>query len=123
MRSGKTLGITITTGSEKDIERLSKADERSKTTELMRLGLKLSALDAGQLRELSVPGGVKVDAATGAAAAAGLQAGDILLELANTPVQSLAQVQALAATLPAKSMVSVLYRRGNWTMRSGMRVG
>ena len=123
LRSGKTLGITITTGSEKDIERLSKADERSKTTELMRLGLKLSALDAGQLRELSVPGGVKVDAATGAAAAAGLQAGDILLELANTPVQSLAQVQALAATLPAKSMVSVLYRRGNWTMRSGMRVG
>jgi serine protease Do len=123
LRSGKTLNIAVTTGSEKDLERLSKAEEHSKTAEVPSLGLKLSTLDAAQLRSLGLNTGLKVDAATGLAARAGLQAGDILLELANTPVQSVAQIQALAATLPPKSMVSVLYRRGDWTMRSGMRVG
>ena len=87
------------------------------------MGLKLSALDAAQLRGLGLNAGLKVDAASGAAARAGLQPGDILLELANTPVQSVAQVQALAATLPKKGMVSVLYRRGDWAMRSGLRLG
>ena len=109
------------TGSEKDIEKLSKAQTPS--ADLKSLGLQLSALDAAQLRELGLRGGVKVDAATGAAARAGLQAGDILLELANTPVQSVAQVQALAATLPKNGVLSLLYRRGDWTMRSGLRLG
>ena len=33
------------------------------------------------------------------------------------------QAQALAATLPKKGVVSLLYRRGDWTMRSGLRLG
>ena len=121
LRSGKQLTVSVVTGSEKDIEKLSKAQTPS--ADLKSLGLQLSALDAAQLRELGLRGGVKVDAATGAAARAGLQAGDILLELANTPVQSVAQVQALAATLPKKGVLSLLYRRGDWTMRSGLRLG
>lgn len=123
LRSGKKLAVSIVTGSEKDIEKLSKAEEQSKSADLKSLGLQLSALDPAQLRELGLRGGVKVDAATGAAARAGLQTGDILLELANTPVQSMAQLQALAGTLPKKGVVSVLYRRGDWTMRSGLRLG
>ena len=123
LRSGKQLHVAVITGSEKDLETLSKAEEQSKAAEVASLGLKLSALDAAQLRGLGLNAGLKVDAASGAAARAGLQPGDILLELANTPVQSVAQVQALAATLPKKGMVSVLYRRGDWAMRSGLRLG
>lgn len=122
LRSGKQLELSVTTGSEQDMEKLSKAEEQATAADLSRLGLKLSPVDAAQLREWGLRGGLKVEAASGAAARAGLQAGDILLELANTPVQSLAQVQALAATLPKKGMVSVLYRRGDWTMRSGLRL-
>lgn len=123
LRSGKQLTVSVVTGSEKEIEKLSKAQEQSQSADLKNLGLQLSAIDAAQLREMGLRGGVKVDAATGAAARAGLQAGDILLELANTPVQSVAQAQALAATLPKKGVVSLLYRRGDWTMRSGLRLG
>lgn len=123
LRSGKQLTVSVVTGSEKEIEKLSKAEGQSKSADLKTLGLQLSALDASQLREMGLRGGVKVEAATGAAARAGLQAGDILLELANTPVQSVAQVQALAGTLPKKGAISVLYRRGDWTMRSGLRLG
>jgi serine protease Do len=123
LRSGKQMAITVVTGSEKDIEKLSKADEQSKGADLKALGLQLSALDANQLREMGLRGGLKVEAVTGAAARAGLQTGDVMLELANTPLQSVAQVQALAATLPKKGVVSVLYRRGDWTMRSGLRLG
>ncbi len=123
LRSGKQMNLTVITGSEKEIEKLSQAEEQARSVDLASLGLKLSPLDAAQLRELGLRGGVKVDAASGAAARAGLQSGDILLELANTPVQSMAQLQALAATLPKKGVVSVLYRRGDWTMRSGLRLG
>jgi serine protease Do len=123
LRSGKQLAISVVTGSEKEIEKLSKTEEQNKSADLKNLGLQLSAIDAAQLQSMGLRGGVKVEAATGAAARAGLQAGDILLELANTPVQSVAQVQALAGTLPKKGVVSLLYRRGDWTMRSGLRLG
>ena len=113
----------MVTGSEKEIEKLSKAEEQSKSVDLKTLGLQLSAIDAAQLQSMGLRSGLKVEAATGAAARAGLQAGDILLELANTPVQSVAQVQALASTLPKTGVVSLLYRRGDWTMRSGLRLG
>ena len=123
LRSGKQLSVTVVTGSEKEIEKLSKAEEQSKSVDLKTLGLQLSAIDAAQLQSMGLRSGLKVEAATGAAARAGLQAGDILLELANTPVQSVAQVQALASTLPKTGVVSLLYRRGDWTMRSGLRLG
>ena len=123
LRSGKQLSVTVVTGGEKEIEKLSKAEEQSKSVDLKTLGLQLSAIDAAQLQSMGLRSGLKVEAATGAAARAGLQAGDILLELANTPVQSVAQVQALASTLPKTGVVSLLYRRGDWTMRSGLRLG
>lgn len=118
LRSGQRLTLQVTTGSEQDMEKASQASNSS----IEKLGLQVTALDANALKQHGLRGGVLIQAADGPAAQAGLQAGDVLLELGNAAVQNPEQLQALAARLPTKGLVSVLYRRGDWTMRSGIRL-
>ena len=102
-----------------EIEKLVQAD----TTDLKRIGLKVSDLSAADKRERGVDGGVLVDAVAGGAARAGLQAGDVVVELGNVAVKDTKQLEAIVQQLPKKGVVSVLYQRGEWTVRSGIRLG
>ena len=52
------------------------------------LGLTVSSLSAEQRRDLGVSRGVRVDAASGAAAQAGLREGDVILSVGNTEIRS-----------------------------------
>ena len=77
------------------------------------LGITASDLSDAQKRELRVRGGVRVEAAEGAAARAGLREGDIVLALGNTEIADSKQFAAVAAELEkAGKNVSVLVRRG-----------
>ena len=76
------------------------------------LGLTVSELSDAQKKELKVDGGVRVDAATEAAARAGLREGDVIVGLGNSEVSSVKEFEAAAAKVDKSKTVSVLVRRG-----------
>ncbi|MBB5607078.1 MULTISPECIES: DegQ family serine endoprotease [unclassified Janthinobacterium] len=77
------------------------------------LGLTVSDLTAAKKQELKVDSGVQVDDADGAAEQAGLQAGDVILQLNNVAVKDARQFNALVAKLDPKKQAAVLVRRGD----------
>ncbi|HVG04444.1 MAG TPA: Do family serine endopeptidase [Burkholderiaceae bacterium] len=77
------------------------------------LGLGVSNLTAERQKELGLRGGVQVDSADGVAAASGLRAGDLILQLNNVDVQNAQQFNEAVAKLDAKRDVAVLVRRGD----------
>ncbi len=77
------------------------------------LGLVVSELPDAQKKELKIKGGVKVDAAEGAAARAGLREGDVIVAIANTEVTSVKEFEAALAKLDKTKVANVLFRRGD----------
>ncbi len=75
-----------------------------------RLGLALRPLKPAERRELG-SNGLVVEKAGGLAARAGIQAGDVVLSVNGTPIDSIAQLRALAA-LSQKTM-AILVERAN----------
>jgi serine protease Do len=94
--------------------RVASTDGSSAPAGKTALGLTVSELTEAQKRELKIRGGVKVDAADGAAARAGLREGDIVLALDNTEVSDVKQFLAIAAKAEKSRAVSVMVRRGEW---------
>jgi serine protease Do len=85
------------------------------------LGLKVSDLTADQKKELSVDGGVVVESAEGVAGRAGLQDGDVLLQLNNIEIKDAKQFNAVVAKLDTKKASVVLVRRGDVTQYISLR--
>lgn len=85
------------------------------------LGLTLSELTAAQKKELNLKSGVRVDAAEGAAARAGLREGDVIVAVANTEVGSLKELEALLARQDKARPINVLFRRGEWAQYTVIR--
>jgi serine protease Do len=78
------------------------------------LGLTLSDINAAQKKELALKGGVRVDAAEGPAARAGLREGDVILAVANVETPSLKEFEQALAKQDKSRPVNVLFRRGEW---------
>lgn len=76
------------------------------------LGLSVSELPAAQKKELRIKGGVKVDAAEGAAARAGLREGDVIVSIANSEVGNVKEFESALAKIDKKKPITVLVRRG-----------
>ncbi|HKR38991.1 MAG TPA: trypsin-like peptidase domain-containing protein [Paraburkholderia sp.] len=76
-----------------------------------RLGLIAHALSAEEKRSTGLPLGLMVEASTGPAASAGVRAGDVVLSLDDTLVES--QEQAVALEAKATKSVSLLIQRNN----------
>ena len=77
-------------------------------------GLAVSDLTDAQKKELKLKGGVKVDAATEAAARAGLREGDVILAIGNIEVANVKEFDGALAKADKTKPVSVLFRRGDW---------
>ncbi|WP_323141116.1 DegQ family serine endoprotease [Massilia phyllosphaerae] len=77
------------------------------------LGLHVSDLSAAQKRELKIDAGVMVESAEGRAASAGIQQGDLILQINNAEVTSAAQFNGLVGKLDPKKPVAILVRRDN----------
>ncbi|MET0382485.1 MAG: Do family serine endopeptidase [Burkholderiaceae bacterium] len=88
------------------------ADRASQAAKAL-LGLKVSELTDAQKTELRIKGGVRVDFAEGAAARAGVRAGDIILGVANAPVSSVKEFIATVAKLDKARPINMLVRRGD----------
>ncbi len=70
-------------------------------------------MPAAKKQELRIDAGVLVDDADGVAALAGLQPGDVILQLNNVAVKDAKQFNALVAKLDPKKPSAVLVRRGD----------
>ncbi|MDQ2819514.1 MAG: DegQ family serine endoprotease [Pseudomonadota bacterium] len=79
------------------------------------LGLHVSDLTTDQRKEMKIDGGVLVDSSAGAAAAAGIKQGDILMQMNNVELRDAASFNAMTVKLDPKKSVAVLVRRENTT--------
>lgn len=99
---------------EMEADKVAKLEEKKIKPEqpINTLGLAVSDLNDAQKKELKLNNGVLVDAAEGAAAHAGLRAGDLILRLNNTDIKDAKQFNALVGKLEPKKTALLLVRRG-----------
>lgn len=86
-----------------------------------RLGLALRPLNADEKRESGLAVGLRVEGVSGAAARAGVQAGDLLLAIDGQAVSSLAQ--AAVAARSAGQSAAILVQRGAAKLYVPLRLG
>ncbi|MDE2454634.1 MAG: PDZ domain-containing protein, partial [Burkholderiales bacterium] len=124
-RRGASKDITLTVAelTEEQPAQRPSAERATPAMPKNALGLTVSDLSDAQKRELHVQGGVRVEVATGAAARAGLQQGDVILSLANTQISDTRQFNALVSKAEKERAVSVLVRRGAWVNYFVIRPG
>lgn len=79
------------------------------------LGLNLSNIPAADRKELGIESGLLVDHAAGAAASAGIQSGDLILQWGNTPLTGVEQFNALLAKHDKAKPVVLLVQREEQT--------
>jgi serine protease Do len=84
------------------------------------LGLVVSDLTDAQKKELKARG-VRIDAATDAAAKAGLREGDVILSIGNIEVSSVKEFESAIAKADKNKPLSVLFRRGEWAQYALIR--
>lgn len=110
--ANKELALTV---AELEPEKTARKDERKAKPQQAAnaLGLVVNDLSEAQRAELKVDGGVIVDASEGAAARAGLRAGDVILQLNNNAVRDAKQFNMLVSKLEPRKIAVVLVRRGD----------
>lgn len=116
-RKGESKQITVVVGEMPEDGKIAQAGKKQTddgAATIARLGIAVSELSKEQLEELGVGGGMLVEEVKGAAArAAGLQHGDVLLAIGNTPIRSLKQFNELIRQIPKGKNVALLVRRGD----------
>ncbi|ABD71521.1 Peptidase S1C, Do [Rhodoferax ferrireducens T118] len=109
-RQGKREQFTARLGdASAKVEQLAKADDGVGQG---KLGLALRALQPQEKRAAGVNQGLLVEDAAGPAALAGVQAGDVLVAVNGTPIESVTQVRAIVAKA-TKSVALLIQRDGS----------
>ena len=101
----------------KDDEAPKVAAKGSKKPEVKpgKLGLAVTELSAEQKKTLKVAGGVAVEAVDGAALAAGISPGDVILRVNNVDVSSVKSFNEAVSKIDTKKPVALLVRDENGT--------
>jgi serine protease Do len=123
MRDGERATQTVTIGDWPDAE---EARERRDAPEgPARLGIAVGELDEAERERLGIEGGVRVREVDprGAAAAAGIRSGDIIVSIDHHSVASPAELAELAETLPDDSAVPVRLYRDDRSLFVALRLG
>jgi serine protease Do len=107
-RDGKTLSLTATIGNAAEA---ITADNNAGDGAQGRLGLSVRPLSPDERRQAGVAGGLVVEDAEGHAAEAGIQAGDVVLSVDGTSVQSVGQLRQLIQD--HGKQVALLIQRGD----------
>ena len=87
----------------------------------VKLGLALRPLDPLEKRQSGIQSGLVIEQASGAAAYAGVEPGDVLLSVNGRPVNSLEQVRELMAK--SEKSVALLIQRGDDKIFIPVRIG
>jgi len=116
-RGGKPRDITVTVAEFKDEETAKVAAAKGKKNDVKpgKLGLAVTEITAEQKKALKVAGGVAVEAADGAALAAGIGPGDVILRVNNTEITNVKSFNDAVAKLDSNKPVAVLVRDENGT--------
>ncbi|MHB1091557.1 DegQ family serine endoprotease [Thiobacillus sp.] len=117
-RKGKTQQLSVVLGELPVENQQVAADGKS----MQRGGLALSELGVEQRRALDLDYGVLVADATGDAARAGIQTGDIILAVNNTRITSVAAYRKAVAAIPAGKSVALLVRRGDSSLYIPLKI-
>lgn len=123
-RDKKELSLKITVGEFKRPEKQASNDaqaapDQSKVIE--GFGLKVRDMTRNELKEKNVPHGVLIEGVSGLAAKAGLEAGDVLLGIANRKIQKVEDLSAALSQVKKAKTISVLYQRGEWVQYGMIR--
>ncbi|MEH6435113.1 Do family serine endopeptidase [Massilia sp. DD77] len=121
-RDGKLVRIDATLGdaSEKG-KRAPEELAQQEQDNSAKLGLALRPLEPVERRQSGIPAGLVIEDASGAALAAGIQPGDVLISVNGRPVQSVAQVRDVVAK--ASKSVALLVQRGSDRIFIPVRIG
>ncbi len=117
-RRGAQRDLSVTIAEiepEKPTRQTSQTEEKEKpkgSPAAQAVGLAVSELTDAQRKELKIKGGVKVDAATEAAARAGIREGDIIVAIGNVEIGSVREFDAVVAKADKSKPIPVLLRRG-----------
>ena len=115
-RRGSSKDLTVVVAEiepEKPVKKTSAPEAKPPVTGPAQvLGLVVSEVTDTVKKELKIKGGVKVDAADGAAARAGLREGDVIIAIANTEVTSVKEFETALGKLDKSKTANVLFRRG-----------
>jgi serine protease Do len=110
-RKGADVSLTASLGSVNDKADTASSDNGSSAVTGGKLGLALRPLQPNEKREAGVVDGLLIEDAAGAAANAGVEAGDVLLAINGTPVKSVEQARALVGK--SGKSVALLIQRGD----------
>ena len=115
VRQGKVKVLKITVGALDGEETEITAENSSKSD---RLGLLVQSLDEAELRALNLRGGVAVNEVKldSAAANAGIKAGDIIVQLGYSRIDTLEQYTQVIAELPTNTPILVRFYRQGWAV-------
>ena len=121
----KELVVTVAEiDADKPVKKPAEKEEKAKGSNAgQALGLSVSELTEAVKKELKIKGGVKIDAATEAAARAGLREGDVIIQIGNFEVTSVREFEAALSKLEKNKAVNVLFRRGEWAQYAVIRTG
>ncbi len=115
-RAGKVRDFALTVGELKEEAPVKTAKTAGKAeAKTGKLGLAVMELTAEQKKALKVAGGVVVEAVDGAAAAAGITTGDVILRVNNTDVTNVKSFNEALAKTDGKKPVALLVRDENGT--------
>jgi serine protease Do len=118
-RGGKSRDLPVTVAEFKDEEATKTAGgpAKGKKNEVKpgKLGVAVVELTADQKRALKITGGVMVEAVEGAAAAASIEVGEVILRVNNVDITSVKGFNETVAKLDTKKPVALLVRDENGT--------
>jgi serine protease Do len=120
-RDGKAMQLTATLGNSADKAAPGERAELAGADQGARLGLSLRPLEPVERRQSGIAQGLVIEDVGGAAAAADIQPGDVLLAVNGKPVTSVAQVRDLVGK--ASKSVALLIQRGNDRIFIPVRIG
>jgi serine protease Do len=120
-RDGKVLHLNATLGNANDKPDVGDRDNLASGDGGAKLGLALRPLDPVERRQAGVAAGLVIEDAGGAAEAAGVQPGDLLLAVNGKPVSSVAQVREVVGK--SSKSVALLIQRGDEKIFIPVRIG
>ncbi|MCS0632554.1 Do family serine endopeptidase [Telluria mixta] len=120
-RDGKVVQLNATLGNANDKPDPYDRDNLAGNDGGGKLGLALRPLDPVERRQAGLPSGLVIEDAGGAAQAAGVQPGDLLLAVNGKPVSSVAQVREVVGK--SSKSVALLIQRGDEKIFIPVRIG
>ena len=120
-RERKIVRINARLGSADEKPLAAEREAVASTDSSAKLGLALRPLDANERRQSGIATGLVIEDANGAAAAAGVQPGDVLLSVNGRPVNSLEQVRDVVGK--SSKSVALLIQRGSDKIFIPVRIG